>query len=232
MKPSPLISVVLVTYNAQETLQECLDSICNQEYQRIEIIVVDGASTDNTVSILQQNEKKLAFWISEKDQGIYHAMNKALGYVKGEWIYFIGADDTLTWQFTLLLAELKNPNAIYYASVNKAGKKYLGKLSDYQQAKTGINHQAIIYPAKLFSKYRYDIRYKISADHVLNMACRKEFPFVFKDYIIANYSDMGLSSRQKDTLFESEKARLILKYFGLITFLRFQFKLLKQKWFK
>ena len=146
-------------------------------------------------------------------------MNKALDYVKGEWIYFIGADDTLTWQFTLLLAELKDPNAIYYASVNKA-------------AKIGINHQAIIYPAKLFSKYRYDIRYKISADHVLNMACRKEFPFVFKDYIIANYSDMGLSSRQKDTLFESEKARLILKYFGLITFLRFQFKLLKQKWFK
>jgi glycosyltransferase involved in cell wall biosynthesis len=226
-----LISIILVTFNADAYLQRCLDSIYAQSYPRIEIIVMDGVSTDNTLSVLQQNAGRLAFWKSEKDNGIYDAMNKALDYVQGEWIYFIGADDILTPDFSMLAQELKDPHLIYYGNVIKSGKKYLGELSPYRQAKTGINHQAIIYPVLFFDKRRYDTRYVISADHVLNMGCNsmKDYRFTFRDYDIAVFNDSGISSLQKDIVFEKEKSRLILQYFGLSIYLRFQFKKIKER---
>jgi len=231
MANDQLISIVIVTWNAEKFLQRCLESIFMQEYPCIEIIIIDGASTDSTLSIIERNSSRIAFWKSEKDSGIYEAMNKALDVVRGKWVYFLGADDILTPDFSLFAEDLKNPNCIYYGSVQKSGMKYLGKLSPYQQAKTGINHQAIIYPAELFSICRYDTTYAISADHVLNMQFNrhKNFRFEFRDYDIAIFNDTGISSVQKDRLFEQRKGRLILKYFGVNIFLRFQFKMLKAK---
>lgn len=231
METNQLISIILVTYNADKYLQRCLDSIYAQNYPYIEIIVMDGASTDNTVQILGQNSARLAFWKSEKDNGIYDAMNKALGHVEGAWVYFVGADDVLTPAFSSLAEELKDPHSIYYGSVVKSGKKYLGELSAYRQAKTGINHQAIIYPASFFDERRYDTRYVISADHVLNMGCNRmqDYRFTFKDYDIAIFNDTGISSLQKDMVFEKEKSRLILQYFGLSVYLRFQFRKIKER---
>lgn len=231
MSNKPLISVVLVTYNAEKFLQRCLDSIYGQQYPAIEIVVMDGGSTDGTVAILRNNTGKLAFWKSEKDGGIYDAMNKALDHVRGQWVYFIGADDTLTPAFSQMAEELSDPHAIYYGSVLKAGKKYLGKMAAYKQAKTGINHQAIIYPAGIFALRRYDTRYRISADHVFNMQCHsdKHYRFIFKDFDIAIFNDTGISSTQKDAVFEKEKAGLILNHFGPAIYLRFLFKRLKER---
>lgn len=231
MGNSQLISIILVTYNAEGFLQRCLDSIYGQRYPHIEIIVMDGGSTDGTAAILEGNTEKLAFWKSEKDSGIYEAMNKALDHARGQWIYFIGADDILTPAFSQMAEALEDPHAIYYGSVLKAGKKYLGKMTPYQQAKTGINHQAIIYPAGIFSTRRYDTRYRISADHVFNMQCHgdRHYPFTFKDFDIAVFNDTGISSLQKDLIFEKEKAGLILKHFGPAIYLRFLFKRLKER---
>lgn len=233
MANNQLISIVIVTRNAAKYLQRCLDSIFLQKYPCIEIVLMDGASTDETISIIEKNADSIAFWKSEKDNGIYDAMNKALDAIKGNWVYFLGADDILTPDFSLFAEELTDPSCIYYVSVQKSGKKYLGKLSPYQQAKTGINHQAIIYPAKLFSVNRYDTTYPISADHVLNMQFNKKenFKFEFKDFVVAIFNDSGISSVQKDRIFEQRKGRLILKYFGLKIFLRFQFKMLKAMMF-
>ncbi len=234
MGNSQLISVILVTYNAEKYLQRCLDSIYSQHYPHIEVVVMDGGSTDGTAAVLQNNAGKLAFWKSEKDGGIYEAMNKALDHARGQWIYFIGADDILTPAFSLMAAELTDPHAIYYGSVLKAGQKYLGKMAPYKQAKTGINHQAIIYPASVFSVRRYDTRYRISADHVFNMQCHsdKHYHFIFKDFDIAIFNDTGISSLQKDNVFEKEKAGLILKHFGTAIYLRFLFKRLKERLFR
>jgi glycosyltransferase involved in cell wall biosynthesis len=231
MPDNPLISIILVTYNVEKFLQRCFDSIYSQQYSNIEIIVIDGASTDGTLAIIQQNAEKLAFWKSEKDNGIYDAMNKALDRIQGEWVYFVGADDVLTPEFSMLAQELKDPDAIYYGSVLKSSRKYLGKLSAYKQAKTGINHQAIIYPASVFSGRWYDTRYAISADHVFNMSLHRDrrYRFIFKDFDIAIFNDAGISSLQKDAVFEKEKAGLILRYFGLAIYLRFQFKKMKER---
>ncbi|EOR93988.1 Glycosyl transferase, family 2 [Arcticibacter svalbardensis MN12-7] len=196
----------------------------------MEIIVIDGGSTDGTVDILKANHPSIAYWKSEKDYGVYDAMNKALDHVSGEWVYFLGADDELLQGFSDLAEELKSQSTIYYGSVLKDSMKYLGRLSDYLHAKTGICHQAMIYPSSVFKKYTFPDDYSISADQVLNMWCWKDklFDFEFKDHMVAIFNHTGISSVKKDALFEKRKSSLILENYGIMIWLRFLFKRLKE----
>src|ERR1700712_2309954 len=220
------ISIIIVTYNAAAYLQSCLDSIYKQRYPAIGIIVMDGGSTDGTIDILEANSGKIEFWKSEKDDGIYDAMNKALEHISGEWVYFLGADDVLLDEFSDMAYALKDHSAIYYGSVYKEGKKYLGEVSAYKHAKTTVCHQAVIYPAAIFKRYKFDTRFAISADHVFNMWCwkDKDFQFKFVDHIIAIFDDKGISSTKKDLVFEKQKANLIRQNYGTGIWLRFLFK--------
>ena len=228
------VSIIIVTYNAGQDLQACFDSIRKQASSAIEVIVVDGGSKDNTVDIIRSNNDIIATWISEKDDGIYDAMNKAIKLTKQDWIYFMGADDTLLPEFSTMLEALRDPYTIYYGSVLAKGGKYLGYMNPYRQAKIGICHQAMIYPKYVFNTYQFDPIYRISADHHLNMKCwaDKTIQFQFVDLIIANFNHTGISSVQKDQLFEKRKASLILKHFGAATWARFIFRKLKSKFNK
>lgn len=227
------VSIIIVTYNAAADLQQCLDSIKEQTYTPLEVIVADGLSQDETVRILERNNDIVTHWISEKDSGIYNAMNKALKMITGDWVYFLGADDIVLPDFSRMLTELKEENTIYYGSVLKGKKKYMGYLNPYLQAKTGICHQAMIYPKSVFDKYTFDERYRIAADHHLNMKCwaDPDFQIQFVDYTIAEFNETGLSSLSIDTLYEKDKSNLILKNFGLVIWMRFQFRELKWRLF-
>lgn len=226
------VSVIIVTYNAAAHLQKCLDSIYAQaSYPAIDIIVIDGQSTDGTVELLQKNASRLYYWTSEKDTGIYDAMNKALKYINGQWVYFIGADDELLPEFSDMLSELDNPTAIYYSNVLVNGQKHSGRVSDYYMAKGGIYHQAIIYPKSVFTNYVYNTRYKIAADYALNMRLYKDrhYHFTYLEHTICKYNPDGISGRQEDTAFENDKTRLILTNFGWKIGLRYLFRQLKAK---
>src|SRR6202000_2997845 len=194
----PRVAIIIVTYNAADHIQKCLDSIYAQAYRSIDIIVIDGASTDGTVELLQKNAARLYYWLSEKDAGIYDAMNKALKYIKGQWVYFLGADDELLPGFSDMLYELIDPAAIYYANVLVNGQKRSGQLTDYYMAKGGIYHQAIIYPKSVFTDYAYNTRYKIAADYALNMQLYKNphYHFTYLDHVICNYNPDGISGRK------------------------------------
>ncbi len=87
------ISLITVSYNSAATLAHTIASVRNQDYKDIEYIVVDGASKDNTLSIIRQNEDVITKWISEPDKGIYDAMNKALRMATGEVVGIINSDD-------------------------------------------------------------------------------------------------------------------------------------------
>ena len=228
--PGTKISIIIVTFNAAATLQQCLESIYDQTHKLIEIIVIDGASADGTVQILQENSEKITYWQSEPDAGIYDAMNKGIEHITGNWVYFLGADDVLFMDFSQLAAELSEPDTIYYASVLTRGLKRFGKVSVYHMAKTGIFHQAIIYPANVFKKYKYNLKYRIYADYALNMRCYqdKSLKWVFRDYIIANFNHTGLSGSEKDDAFENDKAGLIYENFGLAIWLRYLIKAIKR----
>ena len=94
MPPKPLISIITVCYNAQKTIEATIQSVLCQSYAPIEYIIVDGHSTDQTLAIIQKYQDKIALTISEKDLGIYDAMNKGIKRASGEIIYFLNADDS------------------------------------------------------------------------------------------------------------------------------------------
>ena len=231
MNIQPVISIIIVTYNAEGTLQKCLTSVFNQKYPSLRIIIIDGLSTDGTIDIITANLNKIYYWKSERDTGVYDAMNKALKEITGDWVYFLGADDELYDDFSKLAYELDDKSAIYYANVLSRGVKCSGKLSPYQMAKHGIFHQAIIYPASVFTKYTFDTRYKIVGDNALNMKCWKDktIKFIYKDYIIAHFNHTGVSGREKDIEFEKDKSRLILESYGVVVWFRYFIRTLKRK---
>ena len=87
------VSIIISVLNGAKTLQSCLDSIALQDYNDIELVVVDGGSSDGTIQILGKNEDIITSWLSEPDSGNYDAWNKGLEIVTGEYICFIGCDD-------------------------------------------------------------------------------------------------------------------------------------------
>jgi len=88
------LSVITVTYNAASTLERTLKSVREQTYPHIEHLIVDGASKDNTVAIIQQYAHDKMVWLSEPDKGLYDAMNKAAGMATGDYLCFLNAGDT------------------------------------------------------------------------------------------------------------------------------------------
>jgi len=87
------ISIITVCYQAGKTLEQTIQSVLSQTYDHIEYIVIDGASTDNTPQILEKYSDRLDIMVSEKDQGIYDAMNKGIDLATGDIVGFLNADD-------------------------------------------------------------------------------------------------------------------------------------------
>lgn len=91
----PLLSIITVVFNGEEFLEETILSVINQTYDNVEYIIIDGGSSDGTLDIIKKYEDKIDYWVSEKDKGIYDAMNKGILLATGCYIYFIGSDDSL-----------------------------------------------------------------------------------------------------------------------------------------
>ena len=92
-KNLPLISVITVALNSKKFLQQSINSVLNQSYKNYELIIIDGKSTDGTLEILKKKNLKIDYWISEKDKGIYDAMNKGIKLSRGSIIAILNSDD-------------------------------------------------------------------------------------------------------------------------------------------
>jgi|SRR5688572_20481433 len=91
----PRISIIVPSYNQGQYLEETLTSVISQDYPNLELFVVDGGSTDNSVSVIKKHEKKIDWWVSEKDKGQSDAINKGFRKISGEIVTWINSDDTL-----------------------------------------------------------------------------------------------------------------------------------------
>ena len=96
MIKKPLISIITVVFNGEKKLEKTILSVINQTYDNLEYIVIDGSSKDGTIDIVKKYEDKINYWVSEKDSGIYEAMNKGILASKGDYINFMNAGDFFT----------------------------------------------------------------------------------------------------------------------------------------
>ena len=92
-KNLPLVSVITVVLNNKKFLEQSISSVLNQSYKNYELIIIDGKSTDGTLDILKKNNSKIDYWLSERDKGLYHAMNKGIKLSRGSLISILNSDD-------------------------------------------------------------------------------------------------------------------------------------------
>ena len=172
---SPRLSIVLATWNAAHTLVRCIDSIVEQEFTDWELLIADGASTDGTVELLQENKSRISWWQSKKDSGIYDAWNQALVHARGEYVCFLGADDAwadkgvLARLFTAIGTrqfDLVTSHGLIYDSMTGKGFTF-GSAWDYRRIgrRMIVCHPGMLHRRSLFERYGlFDTQYRIAGD--------------------------------------------------------------------
>ena len=195
-------------YNAVKTLHVALNSVQNQNFLDWECIIVDGASKDGTVDIVKyfsENDSRYR-WVSEPDGGVYNAFNKGWRMAKGEWVYYLGADDELlpnTFK-SIFEKQIEDCDVIYgnYLT-NSQGKveiiKSHGNPSFFR--KNNTSHQAVIMRRKVIEDLKgFDERYKLCADYdILVRAYLKQYIFKYVDIDFAVFTIGGISSKSLGT---------------------------------
>lgn len=165
----PKVSIVTVTYNAGQLLEKTLANIEKLKYDNKEIIVVDGHSTDNTMMIVKRYAGMgiVTFYVSERDNGIYDAMNKGVRMCSGEWVIFMNAGDLFASDNVLQLVFGKKQQweaDIIYGDVVKNGEVKQAPANYYLYHRMIFCHQSVFVRRSCLLDIPFDTRHKLSAD--------------------------------------------------------------------
>ncbi|WP_298220999.1 glycosyltransferase family 2 protein [Flavobacterium sp.] len=219
------ISIITIAFNDKEGLKKTFNSVFNQTFQDFEFIVIDGGSTDGSKALIEENQQKIAYWVSEKDSGVFHAMNKGIRVAKGEFIIFMNSGDIFNDDAVLLdiVPELTDRFDIYYGDNYKESpsskrlKTYPEKLSFSFFYTSSINHQSTFIRKSLFDDhFYYNEQYKIASDweFFVYTICHKNVPYKYLRRTIAIYDFTGISSNPKfAALYQEEKKDSMQRYF-------------------
>lgn len=220
---SKLISVVIPTRNVESDIVACLESLRKQTFQQFEVCVVDAQSTDGTVKKVQAYTGRVGEALhcqSEPDLGVYDAMNKGISRVKGEWLYFMGADDVIhdpeVFADVARFITEGEMDLVYGDVVKKSsGSRYGGESSlDCLLFECNISHQAVFYHRAVFERIGgYNLRYPIWADWDINIRCFRH-PYIrtrWMDRLIAVYNDNSGISLEEDPVFKKELPVTLLR---------------------
>lgn len=213
----PKISVVTATYNSSKTLAACIENIQSQLYKNVEQILIDGGSTDTTIDIIKQHanmpDSKISFWMSEPDDGVYHAWNKLADKITGDWIIFIGSDDMLHSNETIssvvpLLNSFDDTIWFVYGQTKciTSDGRYNIRDTDYDKAMRYLNvAQTIPFPSLFIRKEAlirfmpFNTKYKICGDY--DFLCKSilrsnnKYRVKYIDILVTDMMAGGLSSK-------------------------------------
>jgi glycosyltransferase involved in cell wall biosynthesis len=235
---NPLISIIIPVYNAEKMISGTIDSILKQSFKDFEVIVVDGLSKDNTRGIvleLAATDTRIRI-ISEKDTGIYDAMNKGIMHSQGNWLYFLGADDELYDKNVLsnIAEQLHSTRAkVVYGDVilrgdspwAKHGDVYDGPFDVEKLFEKNICHQAIFYHKTIFDAVGvFNTDYDICADWDLNHRCFATVKTEYTNHIIARFSGGGKSTLKRSDKFAMGDCLINLKRYYKISYLNRLFR--------
>lgn len=216
------LSVVTICRNDRESLRKTLESVRGQRVRNFQYIVIDGGSTDGSVDLIRQNEDIIDFWISEPDTGIYNAMNKGVGYARGEYCQFLNAGDCFADADVTgdVVPLLSGDYDVYYGAVLQARSN--GKLKRRRLAREvtlpllvqwtsgHLQHQGGFTRTSLLRRYPFDESFRIASDYRfwLQAYIEGESTFCFLDRTIAIFDGSGISNTEQElSLAERRRAQ-------------------------
>lgn len=210
------VSVITVVLNGANTIEQTIQSVIKQDYPQIEYIIIDGGSTDGTLDVIKKYRNKIDFFVSESDRGLYDAMNKGIGFSKGQIVGIVNSDDWYENDAiqTVVSAFNENPNIgvlygdMYY--VEPCTEPYKYEPPDFKELwhLMSVNHPATFVRSEIYNKFGlYDISYKICGDvEIMNRFWRNHVSFGHVDKVLSYFRVGGLScTRTKDNLDETKK---------------------------
>lgn len=209
-----MISIVTINLNNKNGLRKTIESVVNQTYfDKIEYIIIDGGSTDGSVDVIKEYEDKISYWVSEKDNGIYNAMNKGLEASVSPYLLFLNSGDYLSKNDVLeRVFPYLDGTDIVYGNEWKVNEKYKGayeakypdKLDESFFRRTTLPHQSTFIKRELLIKHPYSEDYKIISDwkffiEAFRNGCTfKHMPFIVSVYDCSGFSCQNLSLMQEE----------------------------------
>lgn len=218
-----LLSIITINYNNVSGLNKTIQSVIAQEGQSFEYVIIDGASTDESVELIKKHQDKIQYWVSEKDSGIFNAMNKGIKAAKGEYLLFLNSGDQLNG-VSALYDFMNHPDFggdIIYGDYQfeNGGKVYPDHLTPLFFIKSSLPHQSTLFHSSVFDKMGvYEEHYKMVSDRAFYIKCFLSNQFVFKhiNYPLAIFDLSGVSnnlSNKKEQAVENEK--MFQEYYGI-----------------
>ena len=227
---TPRFSVITVTYNAADVLEDTIQSVIAQTYHHIEYIVIDGASTDETLSIADKYRPYIHTLVSEPDKGIYDAMNKGMALATGDYLCFLNAGDSFHEDETLhkivhSIPDRTLPDVLYGETAIVDVQRHflhMRRLSTpevltWKSFKQGmlVCHQAFF--AKRSLAEPYDLQYRFSSDFDWCIRMMKKSNYLHNTHITSiDYLEEGVTTANRKASLK-ERFRIMAKYYGILS---------------
>ena len=229
----PKFSLITVTYNAGAVLEDTIQSIITQTYKNVEYILIDGASTDNTMRIVERYRDHIHTVVSEPDQGLYDAMNKGLSLATGDYVCFLNAGDCLHEDDTLLSMvhsvaashEAPCPPDVLYgdtALVDSEGHFLRMRRLTPPEHLTwkSFRHGMLVCHQAFFARRaitpHYDLRYRFSADFDWCIRVMKQARYLHNTHLtLVDYLDEGLTTRNHRASL-IERFHIMCRHYGTV----------------
>jgi len=236
----PLITVITVVLNGAKTLEQTIESVINQTYPNVEYIIIDGGSTDGTLDIIKKYENYIDYWVSEKDEGIYDAMNKGTILASGIYIYYLGAGDMLLNSntfYTIIATILLNTQRIRRETLIilpiKIDKKPTLSYPVCQEELPIIHHQGAIFNLSSIKILQlYDLKYKIHSDFDFILNYCKKYGFCYINIPACIFQAGGTSNSGKTLLRQLRELFIIyFKHGGAIFSKKFLSLIARPFWY-
>lgn len=227
---TPKFSIITVTYNAEAVLEDTIQSVISQTYRHVEYILIDGASKDGTLSIIDRYKDRITKIISEPDKGLYDAMNKGIAQATGDYLCFLNAgdsfheDDTLQ-QIVHTITGNELPDVLYGETALVNSERHflrMRRLSTpevltWKSFKQGmlVCHQAFF--AKTSLAEPYDLQYRFSADFDWCIRVMKKARTLHNTHLtIIDYLDEGMTTQNRKASLK-ERFRIMARHYGMIS---------------
>lgn len=225
--PTPKFSVITVCYNAEATLEDTIQSVISQTYHHVEYIIVDGASKDRTMDIVNRYRERIAVVVSEPDKGLYDAMNKGIRLATGDYLCFLNAgdsfheDDTLQ-QMVHSIHTLQLPDVLYGETelVDHEGHFLrMRRLQAPEHLTWKSFRQGMLVCHQAFFPRRdlampYDLRYRFSADFDWCIKIMKKSKVLHNTHLtLIDYLAEGMTTRNHQASLK-ERFLIMARHYG------------------